>query len=67
MNRTLSTTPVILNLFQDPSCSHDRSYRSGRNLTNWWCSVSPDRTVRAEKWALKQVQGDDQGRGSLIL
>jgi hypothetical protein len=42
MSNTVLSSPVILNLFQDPS-----------RLTAL--------SVQAEKWTLKQVQGDEGG------
>jgi hypothetical protein len=67
LTRTLQTNPVTLNLFQGPSGRQDRSERYARNLTKGWRGLSNERTGWAEKWTLKQVQGDELGRGSVIL
>jgi len=60
MMRALSTTPVILNLFQDPFLRTRRSVVGKRGG-----AVVPANaeTGYAARWALKLVQGDDEGEG----
>ena len=61
MKRTLSTNPVILNLFQDPFRVWRRSVVGKRNGAVMLASAT---TGRAAQWVLKQVQHDDEVRAS---
>ena len=57
------TAPVTLNLFQGPSRRHAPERAAVRLDARCAHSVSPRKTVCAEKWTLKQVQGDEIGGG----
>ncbi|MEP6868754.1 MAG: hypothetical protein ABJA20_09570 [Novosphingobium sp.] len=59
LNLTLSTTPVILNSFQDPSCQHAPKLSVARLQACRNRSAFTAGTERAAKWMLKQVQHDD--------
>jgi len=51
------TNPVILNLFQDPSGRKFGASRIGAMPTN---QPTTPRSGCWDKWALKQVQGDER-------
>ena len=50
---------VILNLFQDPSGRKNRSPRLARYAAQPGGERAKPRFGQAEKWTLKQVQGDE--------
>ena len=62
-----NTNPVTLNLFQGPSCRHAPE----RSVARWAAfglgSGSALATKLAEKWTLKQVQGDEIGEWGVGL
>ena len=53
------TNPVTLNLFQGPSGRKLGARRTATQPTAWPANARSD---CAEKWTLKQVQGDEYGR-----
>jgi hypothetical protein len=59
MMRTPSTTPVILNLFQDPFLRTRRSVVGKRGGA---VVLSSAATGNAARWVLKQVQDDEEER-----
>jgi hypothetical protein len=52
--------PVTLNLFQVPSC---RKPRGPVGMPSGAILLPNNASACAEKWTLKQVQGDDEGEG----
>ena len=61
MMRTPSTTPVILNLFQDPFLRTRRSVVGKRGGA---VVLSGATTWNAAGWVLKQVQDDEEVRAA---
>ena len=63
MTLAKTTAPVILNLFQDPFLNIFRSAvgQSGARVLR--LKAQPERAAR---WALKQVQDDEVGMGSVV-
>jgi len=61
------TNPVTLNLFQGPSCRHAPERAGAAMEACGTGGASGHGTARAEKWTLKQVQGDEMGEWSVSL
>ena len=55
----IQATPVTLNLFQGPLCLHAPKRAEARLDTRGTRCGLAERTALANKWTLKQVQGDE--------
>ena len=62
-NRHPAPNLVTLNLFQGPSGRNCGVIRRGIHPTG---RLAAARSGQAAKWALKQVQGDEQGKAAII-